>query len=143
MRHTQLFKTKIFKLPILILRMRKILVVDDETSVRQTERIILESEGYEVSEASDADEAWLSVQKDAPDLILLDIRMPGMPAIELVKKIKSSPSLRKIRIVYVTAIVGTKEFTKKVEGVIDALEKPFKNEDLIKTVKEALSIEII
>lgn len=123
--------------------MKEILLVDDEVSVRQAERIVLEAEGYKISEASNADEAWTMVQKNQPELILLDIRMPGMPAIELVKKIKNNPKLRKIKIVYVTAIVGTKEFTKKVEGVIDALEKPFKSEDLIKIVKNAIAYEVL
>ncbi len=123
--------------------MKEILIVDDEVSVRQAERIVLEAEGYKISEAANADEAWKIIQKSQPELILLDIRMPGMPAIELVKKIKNNPKLRKIKIVYVTAIIGTKEFTKKVEGVIDALEKPFKNEDLIKTVKNAMAYEVL
>src|SRR3989338_1936463 len=99
--------------------MKTIMVVDDEQTLRKTVRIVLESEGYAVEEAENADECWKKMQtmSPLPELILLDIRMPGMPSIELVKKVKENTKLRKIRIVYMTAIIGTKEFTKKIEGV--------------------------
>lgn len=125
--------------------MKTIMVVDDEQSLRKTVRIVLESEGYAIEEAESADECWKKLQtiSPLPELILLDIRMPGMPSIELVKKVKENAKLRKIRIVYMTAIIGTKEFTKKIEGVIDAIEKPFTNEALLKVVQEAISYEVI
>lgn len=125
--------------------MKTVMIVDDEQSLRKSVRMVLEAEGYSVEEAESADECWKTLQQMPllPDLILLDIRMPGMSSIELVKKIKESPKLRKIRIVYITAIIGTKEFTRKIEGVIDAIEKPFTNEELLKTIKEAVSYEVI
>ena len=119
--------------------MKKIMVVDDEATLRITVRTLLESNGYLVSEAIDADDCWDKIQKEKPNLILLDIRMPGMKAHDLIKKIKEDMRLRDIKIVYMTAVIGTKKLTKKIEGVVDAIEKPFKNEDLINVVKEALS----
>ncbi len=119
------------------------MVVDDEPSLRETVRIILESEGYTIIEADSADECWKLIRKNIPDLILLDIKMPGMPPIELIRRIKENPELRKIKIVYMTGIAGTKQFTKRIEGIIDTIEKPFKNEDLVNMVKEALSYEVI
>lgn len=119
------------------------MVVDDEVTLRHTVRLVLEAEGYSVSEASNADDCWEKIQEDLPDLILLDIRMPGMPAVELIRRIKESPRLRKIRIVYMTAVVGAKEVTKRLEGVITAIEKPFKNDELVAVVKEALSHVVI
>ncbi len=119
--------------------MAKIMIVDDESAIRFSVRSLLESEGYVVKEAINADDCWEKIQQDIPDLILFDIRMPGTPAIEIIRRIKESPRLRKIRIVYMTAVIGAKEATKRLEGVIDAIEKPFKNEELIKIVNNALN----
>lgn len=123
--------------------MKKIMVVDDEMNVRHAVRLVLESEGYSVSEAANADDCWDKLQEQQPDLILLDIRMPGMAAVDLIKKVKESSRLRKIRIVYMTSVVGTKEVSKKLEGVIAAIEKPFKNEELLAVVRDALEHIVI
>ncbi len=114
------------------------MIVDDELTVRQTVRLVLESEKYEVSEASDADEAWKVIQKSPPDLMLLDIRMPGMPSVELIKKIKADKKLKKIKIIYMTAIVGAKQVAQDMKGVEATIEKPFTNEQLFVTLKEVL-----
>lgn len=123
--------------------MAKIMVVDDEITLRRSTRIVLEVAGYEVSEAVNADDCWEKIQKDPPDLILLDIRMPGMPASELVRKIKANKKLNKIKIIYVTAIVGAKETAKNVEGIEATIEKPFTNDELLDIIKKALSTVLV
>ena len=119
------------------------MVVDDEETLRNTVKMVLEPAGYLVSEAVDADDCWEKIQQEKPDLILLDIMMPGMKAVDLIKDIKENPNLRDIKIVYLTAIAGTKKIAAKMEGVVDTIEKPFKNEELVEVVKEALSHVVI
>lgn len=118
--------------------MTKVMIVDDELTVRQTVRLVLESENYEVSEASNADDAWKAIQKSPPNLLLLDIRMPGMPSVELIKRIKADKKLSKVKIVYMTAIVGAKQIAQDMEGVEATIEKPFTNEQLFETLDEVI-----
>lgn len=122
---------------------KKIMLVDDDTNLRKSTKLILEAEGYNVSEAINADDCWQKIQTSPPELILLDIRMPGTPAVELIRKIKENPKLRKIMIVYMTGVVGTGEVSKKLEGVVGAIEKPFQNAELIAVVKEAMGHTVI
>ena len=126
-----------------VIEIEKIMVVDDQAMLRKVVRDVLEQEGYFILDAVNADDAWIKIQQEKPNLILLDIMMPGMSAIDFIRNIKENPKLRDIKIVYLTAVIGTKKATEKLEGVIGAIEKPFKNEELISVVKEALSHIII
>ena len=123
--------------------MKKIMIVDDEATLRSAVRMVLESEGYLVLDAVSADDCWEKIQQEKPDLILLDIRMPGMRAVDLIRKIKEDKKLRSIKIVYMTVIAGTKKISRKLEGVVGAIEKPFRNEELLAVVKDALSHIVI
>lgn len=118
--------------------MNKIMIVDDEPSVRATLKILLTKKGFEVSEATNADEAWNKIRIKKPDLILLDVMMPGMKPVDFIKRIKDNAMLKTIKIIYVTAVMGAKESTKDQEGVVATIEKPFKNEILLAEINKAL-----
>ncbi len=68
--------------------MKKILVVDDEEYVRVLYKEELEDEGYCVSVASDGDEALRRIEEESPDLVILDIKMPGMNGIEVLRRLR-------------------------------------------------------
>lgn len=68
--------------------MKKILVVDDEENIRLLYQEVLRDEGYEVTLAGDANAALQSIEADPPDLITLDVKMPGMSGMDFLKKLK-------------------------------------------------------
>lgn len=70
--------------------MKKILVVDDEDNIRLLYQEVLRDEGYEVSLAGNAEEALRAIEADPPDLVTLDVKMPGMSGIDFLKKLKVS-----------------------------------------------------
>jgi CheY-like chemotaxis protein len=71
----------------------RILVVDDEAEIRRSVRMILEYEGYDVQEASTGPEGLALIEKEPPDLVFLDIKMPGVDGLEVLQKIKRSKPL--------------------------------------------------
>jgi CheY-like chemotaxis protein len=66
----------------------RILVIDDESSIRDTLRMILEYEGYDVLQAATGDDAVRLIEREAPDLVFLDIKMPGMDGLEVLQKVR-------------------------------------------------------
>jgi len=116
--------------------MDKVMIVDDDESLRKMVKRLLESEDFKVVEAVNYYDCWKKIQKDPPKLILLDFMMPGVE-FNLVQKINSDLNLRSIKIVYITALGGVKERAVGT-GVTATIEKPFEREELIAVVKRAL-----
>ena len=112
---------------------KAIMIVDDEADIRSSVKTILEKEGYKVITAVDGDDCLKKLEKGKPDLILLDIMMPGTPVREVVKKIKG------VKISYLS-VVRTSEAEKeqllKSSNIVDFIQKPFDIKDLIKRVKK-------
>lgn len=110
---------------------KTILVVDDEPDVRDSVKIILETKGYKVETAVDGDDCLKKLNEIKPDLILLDIMMPGTPVDEVIKKIKD------IKIAFMS-VVRISEARKrglcKQENIVDFLQKPFNVSDLVDRV---------
>lgn len=111
---------------------KSILVVDDEPDVRQSVKMILEMNGYRVIEAVDADDCLKKVKEEKPDLILLDIMMPGTPVGEIVKQIND------IKIAFMSVVRisdARKQGLLAQENVVDFFQKPFNVSDLIERVR--------
>jgi DNA-binding response OmpR family regulator len=100
-----------------------ILVVDDEADVREFLAEFLTMQGYSVSLAADGPEALECVEKDPPRVILLDIRMPGMDGIEVLKRVKASHP--DVGVIMVTAVFDEEVGKKALKlGADDYITKP-------------------
>ena len=121
-------------------RNAKILVVDDDENIRNTMKTILEDEGYVVDLAASGSEAVQKTQKTAYNIALLDIRLPDMEGVELLKLMKDTlPRTRKIM---VTGYPSMQNAITALNKNADAyLIKPVNVEKLLDTVKEQLQLQ--
>ncbi len=112
--------------------MKTVMVVDDESDIRDTVKTILEKEGYKVLTAVSGEDCLNKLETEKPDLILMDIMMPGRPTREIVSEIKG------IKIAYLTVVrVGEAEKEDLIKGnIVDFIQKPFDLKDLLKRVKK-------
>jgi two-component system nitrogen regulation response regulator NtrX len=118
---------------------QKVLIVDDEAAIRDTLRMVLEYEGYEVSTVGDGRAALAELDASPPDAVLLDIKMPGMDGLETLDRIVARGSSAPP----VLMISGHGDIATAVEctrrGATDFLEKPLQRERVLVSVKNALS----
>jgi two-component system KDP operon response regulator KdpE len=114
----------------------KILVVDDEPQIRRVMRVILSGENYEVLEARSGDAALLRFRESLPDLVLLDLNMPGMSGLETCRAIRESSD------VPIVVLTVRHEEEEKVEaldaGADDYVTKPFGKQELLARIRAAL-----
>lgn len=117
-----------------------IMVVDDEESLRELVKAVLEQEGFEVIAVSNGQECLDKLKEIKPDLILLDMMMPGMSGRETCERIRQNPHTKDLKVIFLTVArfseVG-KDILSKM-GVLDYITKPFDNDDLVRRVKKAL-----
>ena len=117
--------------------MARILIIDDEQSIRETLREILEYEGYEIEEAKDGEKAIALIKKFNYDAVLSDIKMPKLDCIEVLEKAKSiAPELPFIMISGHGTMETAIEATKK--GAFDFINKPPDLNKLLITVRNAV-----
>ncbi len=115
-----------------------ILVVDDELSMREFLKILLEKEGFEVITASEATSAIDLIKKQDFDLILSDIKMPGMGGLTLLEKIKEINS--SLPVIMITAYASPENAVIAMKsGAFDYITKPFKVDEILKIIKSAIS----
>lgn len=119
----------------------KIMFVDDQEHMQELVKGILERAGYSVIIASSGPECLEKLKKVKPDLILMDVMMPGMTGKQTIEKIRANPKTKDFKIAYltVTRSVGFEKNTMKKLDVLDYITKPFDREDLVKRVKKMLA----
>jgi DNA-binding NarL/FixJ family response regulator len=118
---------------------KQLLVVDDDPSLLLAVSDTLRAEGYEVVTARRGAEAMVRVAESLPDLIISDIRMPGMDGYALARNLRSAPRTRLVPIVFLTAKDETADrFAGFRTGVDAYLTKPFEPEELAAVVKSIL-----
>ena len=119
--------------------MKKILVADDEADIRNLEKDLLESHGYKVLTATNGKETLDLVANDRPDLVLLDIMMPGMHGHYICEKIKTDDALKDIKVIIITASAAPLDFNLAKYAHADLyIVKPFEVAALLKCVKALL-----
>ncbi|HWW75479.1 MAG TPA: response regulator transcription factor [Pyrinomonadaceae bacterium] len=118
---------------------KQLLVVDDDPSLLLAVSETLRAEGYEVVTARRGAEALVRVAEALPDLIISDIRMPGMDGYQLARNLRSAPRTRLVPIVFLTAKDETSDRIAGFRTGVDAyLTKPFEPEELAAVVKSIL-----
>ena len=115
----------------------RILVVDDEAAIRDSLRMILEYEGYEVLQAATGDEGVKLVEREAPDLVFLDIKMPGMDGLEVLQRLRHLVETTPIVVVSGHATITTAVEATRL-GAFDFIEKPLATDRVMVTVRNAV-----
>jgi DNA-binding NarL/FixJ family response regulator len=119
---------------------KRLLVVDDEPNLLRAVAACLKAENYEVSTARSGHEALLQLAESVPDLVISDIRMPGMDGYKLAKQLRGSPRTALVPIVFLTAKDETADRIEGFRAGIDAyLTKPFEPDELIAVVNAILN----
>ncbi|MBS3762552.1 MAG: response regulator [Planctomycetes bacterium] len=126
---------------------KRILVVDDEPDSIEFVRVVLEEEGYEVVAANSADEGLAAIETEEPELVILDVQMPGKDGFHAFSEIRRSPDFAELPVIMLTGI--TDKTGIKFDGELmgdymgsepeDFLDKPVDPVKLVASVKTALS----
>src|SRR5882672_11047586 len=116
----------------------RILVIDDEAAIRDSLRMILEYEHYEFTGASNGQDGISQIQRDRPDLVLLDIKMPAMDGMEVLRKIKAVDET--LPVVMISGHGTTATAVEAIRsGATDFLDKPLSSERVIVTIQNTLN----
>src|SRR5512147_1749264 len=115
----------------------RILVIDDEPAIRESLKMTLEYEGYEFVGAPTGQEGLAQVERETPDLVLLDVKMPGMDGIEVLERLHAMNEALPVIVVSGHGTISTAvEATKK--GAFDFIEKPFASDRVLVSLRNAL-----
>ena len=119
----------------------KILIVDDVMSNVLLLKVLLSNEKFAICTASNGAQALAQVEKEHPDLILLDVMMPDMSGFDVALKLKSTEAHKHIPIIFLTALNSTADIVKGFQvGANDFISKPFNKEELITRVYHQISL---
>jgi DNA-binding response OmpR family regulator len=117
----------------------KILIVDDEPNIIVPLQFLMEKNGYQVMVAGSGEEALESISKFRPDLILLDIMLPGVDGYEICQIIHENPQWQHTKIIFLTALGRDIDIAKGMALSADAyITKPFSISDVVEKVKGLL-----
>jgi DNA-binding response OmpR family regulator len=118
---------------------QKILIVDDEPNIVIPLQFLMEQNGYSTLVAQSGEEALESISKEKPDLVLLDIMLPGVDGFEVCEIVRLNPEWRNTRIIFLTAKGRDVDIAKgMLLGADEYITKPFSNQQIIDAVTKLL-----
>lgn len=121
---------------------KQIYIIDDVNENLQVLGNILKQNGYNISVARNGEQALIGIPKKQPDLVLLDISMPGMDGFEVCERLKSDSTISEIPIIFLTARTETEDIVKGFKtGGVDYITKPFNADELLVRVKTHLELK--
>ena len=119
---------------------KHVLVVDDDEKIRKMLTFLLSAKGYAVDSAPDGRKALAFMEKNRPNLIILDLMMPFMDGFEVCETLRARGSLEKVPVIVLSAYPFSEEINKLIKlGVYDFVSKPFTSSDLLRKAGEAIS----
>ena len=119
----------------------RILVVDDTPNNVTLLEDMLTARGYQVATATNGEEALARLAEEAPDLILLDVMMPGLDGFEVSERLRADGATRDIPVIFLTALDGTLDKVRAFSaGAVDYITKPFRSEELLARVRTHLAL---
>ncbi|MDT0499593.1 MULTISPECIES: response regulator [unclassified Halomonas] len=120
--------------------MAKVLVVDDEPNIVLSLEFLMQQAGFEVVTAESGENALARVAEGAPDLVLLDISLPGISGFDVLERLRGDPAHRRLPIIMLTAHGREVEREKGLAlGADDYVTKPFSTQALVEKVKTLLA----
>jgi DNA-binding response OmpR family regulator len=117
----------------------RVLVIDDEAPIRLLCRVNLEAEGMEVLEAADGPSGLEKARAETPDVVLLDVMMPGLDGWRVAEELLDDPATERIPIVFLTARAELRDRARGIDlGGVDYVTKPFNPVELAPLVRDLL-----
>ncbi len=118
----------------------RVLIVDDEAPIRLLCRVNLEAEGMEVLEAGDGPSGLEAVRRERPDVVLLDVMMPGLDGWRVAEELLEDPETSSIPIVFLTARAELRDRARGLDlGGLDYVTKPFNPVELAPLIREVIT----
>jgi len=117
----------------------RILIVEDHPTMREAMRLVFEGEGFEIDEAADGEAALRSIGDRPPDLLFLDMNIPGTNGADVLEAIRAEPSTADIRVIVVTAAGEEGRADAMRRGADEYFTKPFSPTALLQTVERVLA----
>jgi len=118
--------------------MVKILIIDDERAIRETLEMFLREKGYEVATSEDGEEGLTSVDRERPDIVILDIRLPGMDGLEVLRRIKERGE--DIHVIMITAYPDAETARQaKKSGAYECIHKPLDADEFETAIEKAVN----
>jgi CheY-like chemotaxis protein len=118
---------------------RRILIVEDHPTMREAMRLVLEGEGFVIEEAADGESALASIHGSPPDLLFLDLNIPGTPGTGVLEVVRSDPACADVRVIVVTAAGEESRAEAMRLGADEYFTKPFSPTALLQTVERVLA----